>query len=186
MSSCGCCAASPSRRIRPTAGRAARPARPDSSRALARSPKHFAAHHYLTHALENAGRVSDALPHAAAYRDEREPHSACAAHARSRAAAGGRIDEAITAFEQADRLETSYLETENVPAELEWHYEHNLDLLASSYRYLGQAARAERTLKTAFDLPSALIVQMFNKRSWPEFLVSRGPDRATPPTRPAS
>jgi Tfp pilus assembly protein PilF len=29
-------------------------------------------------------------------------------------------------------------------------------------------------LKTAFDLPSPLLVQMYNKRAWPEFLMARG------------
>jgi tetratricopeptide (TPR) repeat protein len=86
----------------------------------------------------------------------------------------GQIDEAIARFEEADRLHTAYFKAENVPAELDWHYEHNLDLLASSYRYIGQASRAERLLKTAFDLPSALLVQMFNKRNWPEYLIARG------------
>jgi tetratricopeptide (TPR) repeat protein len=143
-------------------------------RALTASPGHFAAHHYLAHALENAGRPAEALPHAAAYAAgaSEVPHALhMHGHVLRRM---GRIDEAIAAFERANRLETAYFTAEKVPPELDWHHEHNLDLLASSYRYLGQSARAESALKTAFDLPSALIVQMFNKRGWPEFLISRG------------
>ena len=64
-----------------------------------------------------------------------------------------------------------------IPAEYDWHDEHNLDLLGSSYQYLGQMAKAERELKAAFDLPSSLIVQMYNKRAWPEFLIASGPHR---------
>jgi tetratricopeptide (TPR) repeat protein len=143
-------------------------------KALSISPGHFAAHHYLTHALENGGRLNDALSHAASYARgaSQVPHALhMHGHVLRRA---GRIDDAIAAFEHADRLGSAYFKAENVPAELDWHYEHNLDLLASSYRYLGQSARAERALRTAFDLPSALVVQMFNKRNWPEFLISRG------------
>jgi tetratricopeptide (TPR) repeat protein len=86
----------------------------------------------------------------------------------------GKIDEAVGAFEAAERAEAEYLRAEKIPPEYDWHGEHNLDLLGSSYRYLGQMAKAERELKTAFDLPSWLIVQMYNKRAWPEFLIARG------------
>jgi tetratricopeptide (TPR) repeat protein len=142
-------------------------------RALTASAGHFAAHHYLTHAFENAGRSADALEHAAAYAAaaNQVPHALhMHGHVLRRQ---GRIDEAVAIFERADRLETSYFKIERVAAELDWHYEHNLDLLGSSYLYLGQVARAEQTLKAAFDLPSALVVQMVNKRVWPQFLISR-------------
>ena len=132
------------------------------------------AHHYLTHALENANRVTEALPHADAYARLAPtlPHALhMNGHVLRRA---GRIDEAIGAFEAADRAETEYFRREGVAPEYEWHYEHNLDLLASSYRYVGQLQNAERRFKTAFDLPSSLVVQMYNKRAWPDFLTSRG------------
>ena len=125
-------------------------ATPYFERALAGVPGYFAAHHYLTHALENAGRPLDALPHAAAYAKAAPsiPHALhMHGHVLRRV---GRIDEAIAAFEAADRLEAAYFNTEKVPAEYEWHYEHNLELLASSYRYQGQMAKAEGLLKTAF------------------------------------
>ena len=96
------------------------------------------AHHYLTHALENADRVTEALPHADAYARLAPtlPHALhMNGHVLRRA---GRIDEAIGAFEAADGAETEYFGRENVAPEYEWHYEHNLDLLASSYRYVGQ------------------------------------------------
>jgi tetratricopeptide (TPR) repeat protein len=86
----------------------------------------------------------------------------------------GQIASAIAAFEAADRAEESYFETEHVAPELVWHHEHNLDLLGSSYQYLGQMRKAERELKAAFDLPSSLAVQMYDKRGWPEFLIARG------------
>jgi tetratricopeptide (TPR) repeat protein len=133
-----------------------------------------AAHHYLTHALENSGRVAEAQPHAEAYARAAPaiPHALhMNGHVLRRL---GRIDEAVGAFEAASRAEAEYLRTEKIPAEYDWHDEHNLDLLGSSYQYLGQMAKAERELKAAFDLPSSLIVQMYNKRAWPEFLIGRG------------
>ena len=149
-------------------------ATPYFERALAVSPGHFAAHHYLTHTLENAGRARDALPHATAYAKAAGavPHALhMHGHVLRRV---GRIDEAIAAFEAADRLEAAYFKTEKVPAEYEWHYEHNLELLASSYRYQGQMGKAEGLLKTAFGVPSPLVVQMVNKHEWPAFLTSQG------------
>jgi tetratricopeptide (TPR) repeat protein len=86
----------------------------------------------------------------------------------------GDITAAIAAFEAANRAELAYLKSEDIPAPYEWHHEHNLDLLGSSYRYVGQMGKAERELKQAFDLPSSLAVQLFNKRAWPEFLIARG------------
>src|SRR5215831_16839679 len=133
-----------------------------------------AAHHYLTHAFENSGRVADALPHAAAYA-RAAPSIPHALHMNGHVLRRlGRIDEAVGAFEAAKRAETEYLRAETIPAEYDWHGEHNLDLLGSSYWYLGQMEKAERELKTAFDLPSSLIAQMYNKRAWPEFLIARG------------
>lgn len=133
-----------------------------------------AAHHYLTHALENSGRIADAQPHADAY-SRAAPAIPHALHMNGHVLRRlGRIDEAVGAFEASSRVEADYLRTEHIPAEYDWHDEHNLDLLGSSYQYLGQMAKAERELKAAFDLPSPLIVQMYNKRAWPEFLIGRG------------
>jgi tetratricopeptide (TPR) repeat protein len=147
---------------------------PFYERAVALAPRHFAAHHYLTHAFENAGGIDEALTHGAAYASMAPaiPHAHhMHGHELRRA---GRIAEAVAAFEAADRLEVAYVEREGIPAEYDWHYHHNLDLLGTSYRYLGQMRRAERLLNAAFAIPSALVVQVFNKREWPEFLLARG------------
>jgi tetratricopeptide (TPR) repeat protein len=133
-----------------------------------------AAEHYLTHALENTGRIRQAQPHAEAY-SRAAPAIPHALHMNGHVLRRlGKIDEAIGAFEAAERAQDEYLRTEKIPAEYDWHGEHNLDLLGSSYQYLGQMAKAERELKAAFDLPSTLIVQMYNKRAWPEFLIASG------------
>ncbi len=57
-----------------------------------------------------------------------------------------------------------------MPAQYDWHFQHNLDLLASSRQYLGQIKQASALLKESFDLPSNLVVQVYNKREWPGFL----------------
>jgi tetratricopeptide (TPR) repeat protein len=143
-------------------------------KALAIAPGHVAAHHYLTHAYENDGRIDAALAEGATYAKMAPgiPHARhMNGHDLRRA---GRVDEAIAEFEAADALEQAYLAAEGIPAALDWHYQHNLDLLATSYQYKGQMAKAERVFRHAFGLPSTLVQQEFNKREWPVFLLSRG------------
>jgi tetratricopeptide (TPR) repeat protein len=86
----------------------------------------------------------------------------------------GRIAEAIAEFEAADRLEVQYLDAEHVPPAHDWHYHHNLDLLATSYQYVGRMAKAEELFRKSFAIPSGSVEQEFNKREWPIFLRSRG------------
>jgi tetratricopeptide (TPR) repeat protein len=143
-------------------------------KALELAPAHFAAHHYLTHASENTGRVEAALTHGATYAKMAPavPHARhMDGHNLRRA---GRIGDAIAAFEAADALETAYFAAERVPVEYDWHYQHNLDLLATSYQYVGRMQKAEALFTRAFGLSSSLLVQEFNKREWPEFLLARG------------
>jgi tetratricopeptide (TPR) repeat protein len=142
--------------------------------AIGVAPGHFAAHHYLTHAYENAGRFDEALAQAAAY-VKLAPAIPHAHHMHGHLLRRlGHPDAAIADFEAADRLGRAYLETERIPPELEWHYHHNLDLLATSYLYQGRVRQAEELLKKAFAIPSNLAVQEFNKRAWPMFLRARG------------
>ena len=143
-------------------------------KALALAPAHFAAHHYLTHAYENSGRVQDALTQGATYAKMAPavPHARhMDGHNLRRA---GRIDEAIAEFTEADALETAYFAAEKIPVEYDWHYQHNLDLLATSYQYVGQMRKAEELFRRSFAIPSSLLVQEFNKREWPVFLLARG------------
>jgi len=147
---------------------------PFYEKALALAPAHFAAHHYLTHAYENSGRFSEALTQGATYAKMAPgvPHARhMHGHDLRRA---GRIDEAIAEFSAADALESAYFAAEKVPVEYDWHYQHNLDLLATSYQYVGQMRKAEGLLNRSFAIPSSLVVQEFNKREWPVFLLARG------------
>ena len=138
------------------------------------APDGFAAQHYLTHAYENSGMQARALETSAAYARAvpQLPHPRhMHGHNLRRS---GRVHEAIAEFEAADRLHREYIKNEKIPGEYDWHFEHNLGLLGTSLQYAGQMARAETVLKSAFALPTGLLVQAFNKREWPMFLRGRG------------
>lgn len=146
---------------------------PYFERALKVSPNHLGARHYLAHAYENSGRVNEALTNAAAFAAQAPevPHALhMHGHELRRA---GRPVEAIAQFEAADKLQRAYFAREKVGAELDWHHTHNLDLLATTYQYLGQMKKAEALLKQSFGLPSNLLVQLIHKREWLAFLVAR-------------
>jgi tetratricopeptide (TPR) repeat protein len=144
------------------------------SKAAALAPAHFAAHHYLTHAYENTGRTTQALAEGATYAKMAPgvPHARhMHGHDLRRA---GRVADAIVEFEAADALETAYLTRERVPIEYDWHYQHNLDLLAAAYQYAGRMAKAEALFRRSFGIRSDSVEQEINKREWPAFLLARG------------
>jgi len=146
---------------------------PFYERALKLAPAHFGPHHFMAHAYENSGQMKQAADHAAAYAGEASnvPHAVhMHGHELRRL---GRINEAIARFEAADKLQRDYMAREKIAAEFDWHYAHNLDLLAASYQYTGQMKKAEALLKQSFNTPTNLLVQAVNKREWPAFLVAR-------------
>ncbi len=146
---------------------------PFFERALKASPNHFAARHYLAHAEENTGRAAEALAHAASFSSQ-APEIPHARHMHGHELRrSGRPAGAIAEFEAADRLQRAYFSREKVAPEFDWHHQHNLDLLSSSYQYQGQMRKAEPLLKQSFSLPSNLLVQVVNKREWPMFLLAR-------------
>jgi len=143
-------------------------------RVFAISPGNFAAHHYLIHSYENIGQMEPALKHGEAYARLAFaiPHAHhMYGHDLRRV---GRIMEAISEFRKADDLENSYYSTENIPADYDWHHQHNLDLLSTSYQYVGQMKTAEQLMKQAFDVQSVDEGREFAKKEWPRFLLGRG------------
>jgi tetratricopeptide (TPR) repeat protein len=143
-------------------------------KAQALAPGHFAAHHYLTHAYENTGRIQEALAEGAAYAKMAPavPHARhMHGHDLRRV---GRMEEAIAEFAAADALETTYFKTESLSVDSDWHYQHNLDLLATSYQHQGQMTKAEPLFRRSFAIASPLVQQELNKRAWPVFLLARG------------
>jgi tetratricopeptide (TPR) repeat protein len=143
-------------------------------RALAVSPNHLAAHHYLVHSYEQIGRIDDALAHGEVYARMAPavPHAQHMwAHDLRRV---GRTKDAIAQFEKANTLENAYYAAEGIPAELDWHHQHNLDLLATSHEHQGQLREAEALMRQSFALPPPYEYSAFNKKEWPSFLLSRG------------
>jgi tetratricopeptide (TPR) repeat protein len=138
------------------------------------SPDNFAAHHYLIHSYENLGQMEPALKHGEAY----SRLSFAIPHARHMYGHDlrrvGRIMEAIAEFRKADDLENSYYKTENISSDYDWHHQHNLDLLSTSYQYIGQMKTAEQLMKQAFAVPSVDASREFAKKEWPRFLLARG------------
>jgi tetratricopeptide (TPR) repeat protein len=143
-------------------------------KALAIQPDSMPAHHYLTHACESAGRIDEALDHGRTFAllAPAVPHAHhMYGHNLRRK---GRIDLAIAEFQTAYDLDVAYAQTERIPIEYDWHHQHNLDLLATSFQYAGQMKSAERLFRESFAIASPMIVQEFAKREWPGFLIDRG------------
>jgi hypothetical protein len=129
------------------------------------SPDHFAAHHYLVHSHEMIGRIDDALVHGEAYvrLAPGVPHAHHMwAHDLRRV---GRTRDAIAEFRKADALENAYYAAEGIPAELDWHHQHNLDLLATSHQHQGQMREAEALMRRSFGMPPPYEYSAFNKKS---------------------
>ncbi len=138
------------------------------------APAHVGADHFLAHAYENTGRLDMAITRGAAYAAAAPaiPHTH---HMRGHdLMRSGRMPDAIAEFQSADALESAYFAAEKIPAALDWHYQHNLDLLGQAYQYTGQMAKAEAAFKRSFAMASSLVVQEFNKREWIGFLIARG------------
>jgi tetratricopeptide (TPR) repeat protein len=144
-------------------------------RALERQPEYFATHHYLIHAYENVREFDAALTHAAAY-VRLAPSIPHAHHMHGHVLRrSGRLKEAVAEFRAAAELDTEYQRIEMIPASLNWHYRHNLDLLGALHLYQGQHRLAEPILRRSFETASAgPAAENLNRRTWPMFLLSRG------------
>ena len=124
--------------------------------ALARSPGHLGAHHYLVHSFENIGRHADAAAHGKIYAGA-SPGVAHAQHMYGHVLPRlERWDEALAQFEKADAIEEAYAKAENLRPGDDWHHLHNLQLLGYTYLRLGRLGEAEATFRRAFDTPARL------------------------------
>jgi tetratricopeptide (TPR) repeat protein len=88
----------------------------------------------------------------------------------------GRMTDAIAEFRRADDLEATYLRVEEIPVEYDWHFQHNLELLGTSYQYVGKMVEAEPVLRRAFEIDSLRSAgdELNNKKVWPMFLLASG------------
>ena len=142
--------------------------------ALRLAPDHAAAHHYLTHSYETIGRISNALEHGEAYARlaPAVPHAHHMwGHDLRRV---GRIDDAIAAFRRTYELEIAYYAAEGIPASLDWHHVHNLDLLATSHQHKAQMRTAEALLREAGAMPPVTEYLDYNQKALATFLLGRG------------
>ncbi|MEW6126992.1 MAG: hypothetical protein AB1757_08135 [Acidobacteriota bacterium] len=138
------------------------------------APEHAGAHHFLTHTYENMGKVNEALKHGeltAKYAPEVPHMRHMYGHDLRRV---GRIKEAIAEFNKADELQRAYFVSEQISPEYDWHNQHNLDLLSTCYQHQGQMKRAEEIMRQAFNLPSFMEAEAYNKKEYPAFLLARG------------
>lgn len=134
---------------------------------------HFPAHHFLAHALENVGRHREAGQHA-----ERYAHLAPAvphahhmlAHVAPRL---GRWEEALENLERADRLHRESFAAGDLTPREDWHFGHNLRLLAAVHLRLGHEARAEELYLATFQLDYGGRRAGFYCLPWIEYLASR-------------
>jgi tetratricopeptide (TPR) repeat protein len=142
--------------------------------ALAVSPDHFAAHHYLVHSYETIGRIAEALVHGERYAtlSEQVPHARHMwAHDLRRV---GRVEDAIVEFERAHALETAYYKAEGLSEDLDWHRPHNLDLLATCHQHQGRLRKTEDVMRERGRLRPVMAGTEFNGKAWPGFLLATG------------
>jgi tetratricopeptide (TPR) repeat protein len=142
--------------------------------ALAFAPDNFAAHHYLTHSLENIGRNQDAEKHGQrnAQLADGVPH---AHHMWGHdLRLDGKIDAAIEQFRIANQLEKNWYRTDSLDPSLDWHRPHNLDLLSRSLQHEGHMNEAEQYIREANQLRPTTAYAAYGKKMLPDFLLARG------------
>ena len=149
-------------------------ASPYYEKVVASNPENFAANHFLIHCYENSGRPEIAVKFAREYvrLAPAIPHAHhMYGHVLRRV---GEMTAAIDEFRAADALEAAYFKTNNFEPSIDWHYAHNLGLLASSYQYLGKMKEAEKYYRQAGSLRAHSDYDAFNRKDMCEFLLDRG------------
>lgn len=142
--------------------------------ALARSPGHFGAHHYLVHAFENVGRHAEAADHGKIYAAA-ATNVAHAQHMYGHVLPRlGRWKEALEQFEKADAIERAYAEREKLRPGDDWHHVHNLQLLGYTYLRLGRSDDAEKAFRRAFETPIRYPQYGWQHATLAEYLLLRG------------
>jgi tetratricopeptide (TPR) repeat protein len=137
-------------------------------------PDNFAASHFLIHCYENSGRPAEALQYARAYvRLAPDVPHAHHMYGHVLRRTGGML-EAIAQFKIADALALSYFNRNNLAPAVDWHYPHNLGLLASSYQFIGKMKEAEAYYRRAGALPAHSDFDAFNRTDLCKFLLDRG------------
>ena len=143
-------------------------------KALEADPSYFPAQHFLAHAFENQGLYPPAVEHARRF-SEMAPQAPHAHHMVAHTAPRlGLWGEALAALEAADRLHLRRFETDGLPAEADWHYAHNLRLMAAVALHQGEGDRARNAYRQAFELTVQGARGGFYCGPWIEFLLLQG------------
>ena len=141
-------------------------------KAIALDPDHFPAHHFLAHSLEMLGRYREALDHARRYAElaPGAPHAQhMVAHFAPRM---GEWEVARDRLEEADRLHRRDFAAGRLAPWEDWHFGHNLLLLATVHLRLGHLEKAEGVFRETFDLSYPGRRAGFYCSPWIEFLLS--------------
>ena len=144
------------------------------SAALEADPEYFPAHHFLAHALENQGLYGDALHHARRFAElaPEAPHAHhMVAHTAPRS---GLWQEALEALETADALHQERFVAGEIPRRADWHYAHNLRLMAAVALHQGEPERARGAYRRTFELDIPGHRGGYYCGPWIEFLLWQG------------
>lgn len=138
-------------------------------------PYHFGVWHLLIHSNESLSRFEDALKYGQMYTDAAPdiPHAwHMYGHDLMKT---GNIDEAIVKFKMALDLEKKKYDREDMPYHYDWHYPHNLELLAYCYQYKGQFENA-KAIFVQLDTIQAFQEESegFIRKGHPFFLLQNG------------
>jgi tetratricopeptide (TPR) repeat protein len=133
-----------------------------------------AAHHFLIHSYELSGDSARALQHAGAFVN-RAPSLPHAQHMYGHELLRmGKTEEAIGRFEKANMLTEAAFAAAPSALLYDWHYRHNLNLLAAAYRQAGKRKQAVVVLKKLAALPVLSEADEIYKEQLAIFLLQQG------------
>ena len=141
--------------------------------ALARSPGHLGAHHYLVHSFENIG-PQPRRPSTARSTRARAPVSLTRSTCTGTSCPGSDAGRKRSRSSRRPTRSRGLRQAENLRPGDDWHHLHNLQLMGYTYLRLQRIEDAERTFRRAFDTPSRLPYRGTPQASLAEFYLLRG------------
>lgn len=124
-------------------------AKPIFEAVLKKQPNNIGAHHSLLHLYEMENDEKKANFHATTLA-RLAPKSAHAQHMYGHTLPQkGRWTEALAYFKKADDIHNQWSKKSGLDINQDWHYAHNLDLMAAVYLGLGDLDRAKQTWRKA-------------------------------------
>ncbi len=144
------------------------------SSALRHDPEHWGAHHFLAHAYENLGQYQLAERHARIFAEglPQIPHAwHMVGHLLPRRCAWS---ETVEILERVDRLHRQQADELGLALEQDWHFGHNLRLLAAVRLHLDDQQAAGELFAETFSLAGKGWRGGFYCTPWVEYLLSAG------------